>query len=305
MTIASRRSISAVILVLASVVAIGSRTAVRAQNPASDRQGQVTVGVLGKDDIPVTTLTDKDFVVREDNVTREIVKVTPGIAPTHVVLLVDDSQVNTDAVPFLRESVKNFVTTVTAHAPAPQVRITTFGDRPTLRQDFTSVPATLTRQADRIFAQTGAGARMLEAISEACRDLKTKRIASAAIVVIVNEAGPEFSEESHTRIEEELRGAGAALWTIVLHDPRGGAGSSEGRERAMVIGDVTRDTGGMNKNVLGAQTLAPAVQSVATALVSQYAITYGRPDRLIPATRLSVETRDRNLQVLVRRWATP
>lgn len=305
MTIASRRSILAVILVLASLVVSASRTAVRAQGAGADRQGQVTVAVLGKDDAPVTGLTEKNFVVREDNVAREVVKVTPGIGPSHLVLLVDDSQANTDAVSFLRDGLKGFITKVMAYTPAPQIRITTFGDRPTLRQDFTSVPATLTRQIDRIFAQTGAGARMLEAISETCRDLKTRRIPAAAVVVIVNEAGPEFSEESHTRIEEELRGAGATLWAVVLHDPRGGNQTSEGRERAMVLGDVTRDTGGMNKNVLGPQTLAPALDSVAAALVSQYAITYGRPDRLIPATRLSVETTDRNATVLVRRWATP
>jgi hypothetical protein len=304
MTIASRRSISALILVFASLVVGASRTVVRAQG-ASDRQGQATVTVLGKNDAPVTTLAEKDFVVREDNVAREVVKVTPGIAPTHVVLLVDDSQANADAITFLREGLKAFITKMAAHAPAPQMRITTFGDRPTLRQDFTSVPATLTRQADRIFGQTGAGSRLLEAITETCRDLKSKRIPSATLVAIVNEAGPEFSEESHTRIEEELRGAGAALWTVVLHDTRGGNQSSEGRERAMVIGDVTRDTGGMNKNVLGPQTLGPALESVAAALVSQYAITYGRPDRLIPATRLSVETTDRSVTVLVRRWATP
>jgi hypothetical protein len=146
---------------------------------------------------------------------------------------------------------------------------------------------------------------MLEAISETCRYLKTRRISGAALVAIVSEAGPEFSEESHTRIEEELRGAGATLWAVVLHEARGGPQNTEGRERAMVIGDVTRDTGGMDKTVLGPQTLAPALDAVGSLLVSQYAITYARPDRLIPATRLHVETTDRSLTTLVRRWATP
>lgn len=304
MPIAFRRSIPAVILVSASLLVAAARTPIRAQG-ATDRQGQVTVSVLGKDDVPVTSLTEKDFVVREDNVSREILKVTPGVAPTHLVLLVDDSQANTDSVSFVRDGLKAFVGKVMAHDPAPQVRLTTFGDRPTLRQDFTSVAATLTRQVDRVFAQTGAGSRMLEAISETCRDLRTRRITGATIVALVNEAGPEFSEESHTRIEEELRRATATLWTVVLHDPRGGNQSSEGRERAMVIGDVTRDTGGMNRNVLGAQTLGPALESVAAALVSQYTLTYGRPDRLIPAERLSVDTTDRSAKVLVRRWAAP
>ncbi|MEO8480766.1 MAG: hypothetical protein ABI634_01065 [Acidobacteriota bacterium] len=304
MPIAYRRSIPAAILVVASLVVSRSGAVVRAQS-ASDRQGHVTVAVLGKDDVPITTLAEKDFVVREDNVSREILKVTPGVTPSHVVLLVDDSQANVNAVSFLRDGLKTFIEKVMTHAPAPQMRITTFGDRPTLRQDFTTATAMLTRQVDRVFPQTGAGSRLLDAISETCRDLKIKRIAGATLVAVVNEAGPEFSEISHTRIEEELRGASATLWTVVLQDARGGNQSSEARERSIVIGDVTRDSGGMNKNVLGAQTLGPALESVATMLVSQYAITYGRPDRLIPASRLSVETTDRGARALFRRWATP
>jgi len=303
MPIAHRRSIPALILLFVSLVVSRAPAEVRAQG-ASERQGQATVSVLTKDDAPVAGLTEKSFVVREDNVSREIVKVTPGVAPTHIVLLVDDSQANTNNISFLRDGLKAFIDTVMAHAPAPQMRITTFGDRPTLRQDFTSAASLLTRQTERIFAQTGAGSRMLEAISETCRDLKTKHI-QATIVVVINEAGPEFSEDSHTRIEEDLRVAGATLWTVVLHSARGGDQSTEGHERAMVIGDVTRNTGGLNKTVLSAQTLGAALESVAAALVSQYTIAYGRPDRLIPATRLAVETTDKGATVLVRRWATP
>jgi hypothetical protein len=295
------------VVILVAMVSLGlhASTPPALVQGASSRQGQVTVSVLDKDDAPVPGLGEKDFVVREDGVAREIVRVTPNVAPTHVVLLIDDTESNTGAVPFLRDGIKGFAAKVVAHTPAPEIRLTTFGDRPTLRQDFTSASALLTRQADRVFPQTGAGSRLLEGIIETCRDLKSRHIAAATIVAIVNEAGPEFSDDSHTHVEDELRAAGATLWAVVLQDPRGGNRSTEGRERAMVIGDVTRDTGGRNKMVLSAQTLAPALESVGTAIVSQYAITYGRPDRLIPASRLAVETVNRGATVLARRWTTP
>ena len=55
--------------------------------------------------------------------------------------------------------------------------------------------------------------------------------------------------------------------------------------------------------VLGAQGVASALPTLATALASRYDVTYGRPDRLIPPTRLAVDVRDQPATVAVRRWA--
>lgn len=305
MAIASRRSIPALVVVALTCTFAPSAPAVlRAQSDAA-RQGHVVVSVLDKADAPVAGLGLRDFVVREDNASREVLSVTPGAGPGHIVLLVDDTQAASDAVSFVRDGVKAFITATAGRDPAPQVRIVTFGDRPTLRQDFTTTTASLTRAADRIFAQTGSGSRLLEAIGETCRDLAKKHIDGAAIVAIVAERGPEFSEDTHTHVEDALRAAGASLWTVVLRDPRGGDQSSEGRERSIVMGDVTRETGGLNKTVLGPETLKPALEAVAAALGAQYAITYGRPDRLIPASTLTVEAPGHGATVLARRWPTP
>ena len=72
-----------------------------------------------------------------------------------------------------------------------------------------------------------------------------------------------------------------------------------------MLGDVTRASGGMRETVLNVQGLVPGLELVGTALMSQYAITYGQADRLVPASRRSVETTDRSLTVVARRWVTP
>ena len=304
MLTARHRSIAAVVLFLTSVTVTASSPAPWAQG-AGGRRAEILVAVLGKNEQPVEGLTNKDFIVREDNISREIVSVRPGMGPSHIVFLVDDSQANINQTSFLRDSVKAFLTNVAAHKPAPQVRLTTFGDRPTMRQEFTSALPVLTKAADRLVPLLGAGSQLLAAISEACRDLKKQHIAGAAIVILLNEASQEFSDESHARIEEDLQSSGAALWAVVQQNAASRGETTQGRERAIVLGDVTRASGGMRETVLNVQGLVPGLELVGTALMSQYAITYGQADRLVPASRRSVETTDRSLTVVVRRWVTP
>lgn len=287
----------------ACVAAVAARAPVAAQTASDNRQRTVRVAVVTKDDAPVTGLGAADFTVREDDATREILTVAPAPVADRIVVLVDDSQSTTSQLSYVRDGLKAFFDTIDDSGTTPQIRLMTFGDRPTLRTDFTPAIASLTRAADRIFPQTGAGSRFLEAITETCRDLRAKHLDHVVIVAFVNEAGPEFSEDSHGRVADALQAAGASLWTIAVRDPRGGQGGDAMRERAMVIGDVTRDSGGLNKMVLGPQGIVAAWSGVATLLTSEYAITYGRPDRLVPPSRVVVEVHDRDARVVAPRWA--
>ena len=67
--------------------------------------------------------------------------------------------------------------------------------------------------------------------------------------------------------------------------------STEARERAAVLGDVTRDSGGMNKVVLSAQGIEQAFNTVAALISSRYLVTYGRPDAMVPPDKLEVTSR--------------
>jgi von Willebrand factor type A domain len=285
--------------VLVSLVVCSAAPPLAAQ---TDRQRHVTVTVLGRNETPVTGLTAADFTVREDDMVREIVSVTPGVLPDHVVLLVDDTQATTSLVAYVRDGLQAFVQALADHAGPPEIRLTTFGDRPTVRADFTTSVQTLVRAAERIFPQAGAGSTLLEAIVETCRDLRGRHVEHAAIVVFVADAGPEMTDENHARVADAVKASGASLWAIVRHDANNEDTSSRGRERAIVLGDVTRDSGGLDKTIIGDQGIAPAFGQVAAALASAYDITYGRPDRLIPPSRLSVAARDATQRVLVRRW---
>ena len=80
-------------------------------------------------------------------------------------------------------------------------------------------------------------------------------------------------------------------------------GSSEARERALVLGDVTSWSGGTNTVILTPQALDGAFNSVAAQLTGRYLVTYGRPDSLVPPDRLEVEVKRRDVKVRATRWA--
>lgn len=267
-------------------------------------QRSLTVAVLDKGAAPVADLTVDDVIVREDGVAREIVRVSPAPPPTEVVLLVDDSQAAAPLLRDLREALNGFANMIADLTPPPAIRLTTFGDRPTVVVDFNPSFSAISRGIDRITPRPGAGATLLEAIDETAGALERRQAQRPVIVAFVSEAGPEFGTLRHTNIAAALQRANASLWTIVLTQ-RGGGGSSDAeRERDMVLGDVTRQSGGRNAQILASQNIPAAFATLAAQLASRWEITYGRPETLIPPSKLEIQARDATRQVLAPRWAS-
>jgi hypothetical protein len=80
------------------------------------------------------------------------------------------------------------------------------------------------------------------------------------------------------------------------------AESPENRERAKVIGDVTTRTGGRSSMVFDGTALKVRFADVATQLLSQFAVIYGRPESLIPPERLDVKLTNSELRLAAPRW---
>ena len=261
--------------------------------------------VLDADETPVTGLEASAFVIREDGIAREVLRVGGAAPPSHVVILVDNSQATTALTVDLRSGLTRFVEQLAAGESRPAIRLVTFGDRPTTRVEFTTSSARIIEGIDRIFPQPGAGATLLEAVIETAADLRVRQAERPVIVAFVAEAGPEFSSDRHTRVADALRDAGAALWVAALQDRQGQDLSEMGRERSIVIGDVTRQSGGFTVPVLSREGITHAFETMAAALASQYDVTYARPDALIPPSRVTVETRDSSHQVIAPQWIRP
>jgi VWFA-related protein len=291
----------AVAAVAIALLAITVRAASVQNTTRETRERHVFMTVLDKNDAPVTDLTVGDVVVREDGVAREIASVGRATSPMQIVLLADDSQAAMNMPAELKKGLTTFVQQVLTASPGSEIQLMTFGERPTQQSPFTSSLAVLNQAIGNVFPRTGAGAYMLEAIIESTKALAKKEAPRPVIVAFVVEDGPEFSNDDRQMVERALKNAGVTLWTIPL-EGRQAASSTAWRERAAVISDVAAASGGGTKAILDKQALERAFSSVATWLTSQVDVTYSRPDRLIPPTKLEVSVKRPELRVSAPRW---
>ena len=72
----------------------------------------------------------------------------------------------------------------------------------------------------------------------------------------------------------------------------------------MVIGDVTTRTGGRNSTVFDGSAIKLRMNETSAQLLSQFAVTYGRPDTLVPPDKLEIRLTNQELRLAAPRWTT-
>jgi len=284
-------------------LALVSILAASAASAQDNRQQHVVIGVLDGDEQPITDLTIQDVIVRENGISREILSVDPAPLPTHIGLLVDDSQVAQPRVRELREAVEAFLDVLPAEDRGVNVGLTTFGDRPTRAFPYSQSGSLIREQVSRLFGRSGAGATLIDAVVFEARELRQLNAARPIIVAFLFEDGPEFSYLRHADVRTALEEIGASLWVVMLESRDSiPLGNNELRERQLVVHDVTTESGGYDVRSLTPQGLAAAAGRIATLIRSRVQVTYGRPDLLIPPDTLAVEVRRPDTEVLAPAW---
>ena len=77
-------------------------------------QRSLYVSVLNDAGAPVPDLGPSDFIVREDGLAREVLRVAPATDPMQIAVLVDNSQAARDDIADMRKALQAFVTAMTA-----------------------------------------------------------------------------------------------------------------------------------------------------------------------------------------------
>lgn len=255
---------------------------------AQSTEREMFVSVLNKADEPVPNLDAKDFVVREDDRVREVLRVRRATEPIDLAILLDNSQALTSQVSDLRQGLDAFIGKMRGQAHITLIGI---GDRPTVLTDYTNDEALLKKGVGLVYSMSGAGAVTLEAIQETLSGLK-KRGAERSAIVVIWVGGKEFSTQHADEVLRPLAEQNTALHVVTVSvGLPADAATLEGRNRDIVFDRGTTQSGGRRQNVLTSMALADALNHLAAELLAQYRVTYARPATLIPPEKIEVSMR--------------
>ena len=243
------------------------------------------VTVVDRNGDPVADLGPGDFVIREDNAPREVLSVTAAVEPMQIAVMVDNSTASHPFIRDIRTGLEGFVTDMT-NGTMHQMSIVALAERPTILAGVTSDRAKLLKGVTRIFDQSNSANYLLDGIIEVCQGF-TKREAQRPVIVVVTTEGPEYSSRYYEDVFDSLRKTGTAFHVLVLGRPNE-ALSDEGRNRATVLGEGPRISGGSYERLLAGSALPGALSRLAVQLTHQYRVTYARPQTLIPPEKITV-----------------
>jgi hypothetical protein len=281
------RSVTAVLVVVGFCAAAAGTLS--GQGSRGSREHSLYVSVVDSNGVPVPDVGPSDLVVKEDNVTREVLRVTPATDPMQIAVLVDTSQAARNDIQYMRQALPGFVAELTKPNEAGkrnEIAIIGVGERPTIYSEYSSDPRQIQKGIDRIWSLNQSGMYLLDGIIEVSQGLK-KREAARPVLIAIATNGPEFSNRHHDQVLEPLKTIGAALHVLALGQPDTSL-SQESRERAIVFDEGSRDTGGVHEQVLSGIGLTARMKTLAALLTHQYKVTYSRPESLIPPEKTTI-----------------
>lgn len=251
------------------------------------------VSVVDKTGAPVPNLGPADFIVREDNLSREVLRVVPNTDPMQIAILVDNSTAAAPLIQHIRRALPAFLETLTkptASGRRNEVTIVTLGSRPTILADYSIDLAPLTKAVDRLWEETlNSGYYLLNGIIEISQGFK-KREATRPVIVAITGEGAELSSRHPDQVLTPLRDSGAALHVISIGLPSAGISDDE-RYRNRVVDEGPRVSGGTHAQLLAASALPVKLEQLANVLTHSYRVVYAHPDSLVPPQRITVAAR--------------
>jgi VWFA-related protein len=278
----SRHSVfSLAILAVASLIGVSTIPLLHAQ--AGVRERVLYTSVVDKNGEPVTDLRAEEFVIREDNARREVLRVSRAVDPMVLALLVDNSTAAEDDIRNIRDGITKFVEAMRADN---DVAIIGLADRPTILQDYTRNGELLKAAVGRLFAQPGSGMMLLEAIIEVSRGLAKRDEPRANIVAILTD-GAEFSNQHYNQVLDSLKAGGAGFHAVTI-GTFGATMSDELRNRGIVLDVGPRRSGGQRVPLLSSMGVGSTLDKIARELKNQYKVVYGRPESLIQPETVTV-----------------
>lgn len=250
---------------------------------ARDREQTLFVSAVDDKGEPVQGLGPDAFIVREDGVKREVLRVTDAIEPIDISLLVDDSQAAEHDITFIRDSVTKFVALMSKDNPTAIIGL---AERPTILAEYTTDAKKLAEGVGRIFATPRSGMTLLDAVVEVTNGINKRDAARAAIVAVITD-GPEFTNRFSKDVTATLTKSRVAFYAVTVgqfyysdeHDTR---------ERTFLLDDGPRESGGVRMALVSANGIESSLLKIGRELKAQYKVVYSRPESLIPPQKVEI-----------------
>jgi VWFA-related protein len=275
-------------ILIVSVVCVTALTGFGIRTTAQNRETReraLFVSAVDKDGEPVSGLGPDAFIVREDGVRREVLRVSRATEPIDIALLVDNSTAASDEITFFREALSKFVAKM---SPGNNIAVIALADRPTILVDYTNDPKRLSDTVGRLFPMPQSGMTLLDAILETAQGLSRRETPRAVIVPVITD-GIEFTNRYSNDVVAALERVDAALHLVGI-GPFVYSEEHGIRERSFLLSNGPAKSGGQQITLLSPHGLDPAMQRLARELSSQYKVIYGRPQSLIPPERTEVSS---------------
>lgn len=290
----------------------GVRSVPKAAPAASQKGGDKTTYAVafGPDGKPVTDMTKDEFALREDGATREIVSVKQATDPLDLVLIIDTSKTSSSSISDLRAGLDAFAKTLFAGSTPINMSICDSAGAETMVAQDKKTLDDVIKPLDKTFADQTGNTVILEALTEAAGRLAKSHTPRRAIVVVNMDGIPEGSDMQAQDVLRDLFKAEASLWVVTYQNndtrnlqTQGNNGNNPGKgSRGVGTGDVgqSRDyvltkapgLGGVHALLTVPTDLTNALTLIGSALTSQYAVTYARPDGPMPKQVQMGDTRE-------------
>jgi hypothetical protein len=175
-----------------------------------------------------------------------------------------------------------------------EVAVVGGADPPMMRLAFTGDLMQAVPVVNEFGPRPQAGGTLLEALSLTIADLQQRKAARPVVVMFSAEDSSEAARVRGNTLEAAVRASGASLWAVVLQARTTGdtLGLSNTGDRAMVLADITKRSGGGERRVNSPQGVTQAFERIMTMIGSRYEVTYRRPEGATGAPR-NFEVRSR------------
>jgi hypothetical protein len=280
----------------------------------------IYVSILDKNNRPVKGAGKDNFIVREDNLDVEIVKVEA--APKTPVAMVFLADTTTSFVPFsndLRRSAEGFSRAFLEKNPTSQLAIWEFGGADIPVVPFTNDVTKLAEgskklfpkgtisqaQADAIAAgaatargQNIVGSNLLEAVVGASKELAKRQEPRRVILSMNADVSVESNGVQGAKVQEEVVKANAQWFGISLQ-----AQVANGPLRDNVMNGLIPYSGGTRHTIVSIQALEAELVNVADIIANQYAVTYKRAGGEPKGVVVGLRGGPPDIKVAATRWA--